>query len=448
MNMKKADLEKIRQKFPALKFVRDGRIPVYFDNACSVLKPQCVIDSVSKWMTENGGCGGGRSSHILAAETDELCESARQYVAEFAGYAPEETVFTANTTDSVNMIAAAFPFRPERNEAVIFAGSHHSLMLPFLEQQKSGRCRIRVAGINSPLELPEDEILRLISNKTAIVAVPMASNITGQAFDIRKIILRTHEYGAFVLADAAAYLPCHVLSWKNPDSDSFLNKNTEKTENLDGKQPKNAKNDSKNAEKPDFMAFSGHKIGSLPIGALICRRELFKMLVPTTAGGGTVASVSAGDFGISADYLTGIRRYEAGIQNYPGIISFGEAAKFIMSIGREKISEHTAYLSEMLRQELRKMPEIGIAGDNGTECRSSITSIYFRNRDISAQDFGIFLSGQPEYAICTRIGRHCAMPALDLPGIGDTVRISLYAYNTEEEIEVFLGILNKFLYGI
>lgn len=441
------DLDGIRRNFPALSLRRGGKSIVYFDNACSVLKPQCVIDSVNKWMSENGGCGGGRSSHELAAETDELCENARCAVAEFAGYAPDETVFTANTTAAVNIAAAAFPFRAGKDEAIIFAGSHHSLMLPFLEQQKLGRCRIILAGAKSPLELPENEILELITEKTALVAVPMASNITGQAFDIQKIIRRAHECGAYVLADAAAYIPCHVPPWCYPDSGGKFGNSGGKTPFSAGKQQNNAENSIKNAEKPDFLAFSGHKIGSLPVGVLMISRNLFHLLVPSTAGGGTVAKVSAGEKDITAEYLRGHKRYEAGIQNYPGIISLGEAAKFISGIGRRNIAEHTAALSVLLRAELHKFPGIGIAGDNGGNGLppSSITSLYFKDKNISAQDFGIFLSQHPDYAVCARIGRHCAMPALDIPGIGDTVRISIYAYNTKEEIFVFLKILEEFL---
>ena len=443
----KFDLEKIRRNFPALSLLRDGKRLVYFDNACSVLKPQCVIDSVNRWMTENGSCGGGRSSHGLAAETDELCSAARSAVAKFAGFAPDEAVFAVNTSAAINIAAAAFPFRAGKDETIIFAGSHHSLMLPFLEQQELGRCRIILAGLNSPLELPENEILELITEKTALVAVPMASNITGQAFDIQKIIRRAHECNAFVLADAAAYLPCHVPPWENADSGDKLHNFGEKTPFSVEKQQKIDENGKKNAEKPDFLAFSGHKIGSLPIGALMIRKGLFPMLVPCTAGGGTVAKVSAGENGITAEYLSGNKRYEAGIQNYSGIISFGEAAKFISGIGRRNIAEHTAELSSELRTELCKFPGIGIAGDNGGPGLppSSITSIYFKDKNISAQDFGIFLSQHPDYAVCARIGRHCAMPALDIPGIGDTVRISLYAYNTKEEILVFLKILEDFL---
>ena len=97
------EIEEIRSMFPALSSRRDGRRLIYIDNACSVLKPRCVIDAVNSWMTFNGGCGGGRSSHALSSETDELCTIARARVAEFAGAAPAEVIFTGNTTSfSIN----------------------------------------------------------------------------------------------------------------------------------------------------------------------------------------------------------------------------------------------------------------------------------------------------------------------------------------------------------
>lgn len=433
----KYNVAEVRTKFPAIEKAA-GKL-IYFDNACSVLKPESVISSVNSWLMENGSCGGGRSAHYLAAETDALCENARSAVAKFAGADPDEVIFTGNTTDAVNLAASAFQFLPEKNEAVIFAGSHHSLMLPFIEQGKKGHCLIRLAGLEQSISLPEEEILGMIGEKTAIVALPMASNITGQYFSLDRIIKKAHKHGAYVLADAAAFIPCHVPPWAVPDiGDSCGGQGTyglpvsQSAKKIAGKS-------AESHERPDFLAFSGHKIGSLPAGALICRRHVFSRMGGYSAGGGTVSSVVASSAGIAADYLPGRRRYEAGIQNYPGIISFGEASRFIMSLGRGNIFRHVSRLSAILREALSVMP-ICVIGSS----QSSIVSFYFKDKEISVQDFGIFL-GMQERKVCLRIGLHCSMPALRLAGIKEVARVSLYAYNSEEEISFFIQSLRKFL---
>ena len=432
------EIEEIRRMFPALSCRRDGRKLIYFDNACSVLKPQCVIDAVNSWMTENGSCGGGRSSHALSADTDELCSRARANVAEFAGAAPEEIIFTQNTTEGINIVAGSLPFFSGKDEVLLHAAGHNSLLLPFAGAAEKGLCRIKLCGTANPLCFDENEILENITEKTALVALPLASNVTGSAFCTDKIIRKARIAGAYVLCDAAAFLPVHCPCWKDGKN------------KYGGIYEHGSGNILLNSivpdmyEMPDFIAFSGHKAGALPIGALACRRELFHILKSPAAGGGTVAGVSFEKGKINVRHLEGYKRHEAGIQNYPGIISFGAAAAFADMLDRRKICSHVSVLSEMLLSELEKIPEIS-AVNSKNEKNTAIVSFFFKDSNISAQDFNLYLNSASDANVCIRAGRHCAMLAHDIAGIKETVRASFYIYNMEEEINIFVKLLRGFL---
>lgn len=404
------DTKKIRSNFPALS-LSQGRKIIYFDNACSVLKPKKVIEAVNDWLSSNGSCAGGRSGHMLSASTEAMCEQAREKVAHFCGFSSKEIIFTGNTTAAINLAVNSYPFSSSRNEVVLFAGAHHSLLLPLAEQEKKGRIHIHLCGVNSPMHPDEKEILNAINERTAMVAMPLASNITGEVFNTEEIIKKAHSCGAVFLADAAAFIPYHKPNF---------------------------------AEQPDFMAFSAHKFGAMPIGVLACREEIIQRLNNAYVGGGTVTNVEIDKGKILPHYIHGYKHFEAGIQNYPAIISAGAAIDFIESIGRENIFSHSAELSSFLINELKKISDICIL-EKSPKAKSATVSFYFKNKNICLQDFNIFLNSEIEYSICTRIGRHCAMPAHMLAGIDGTVRLSFFAYNTPEEIKIFVDLLHKFL---
>ena len=251
-----------------------------------------------------------------------------------------------------------------------------------------------------------------IGPRTTLVSFPLASNVTGQPFAAGKIISRAHKYGAAVLCDAAQYVAGH-----SPDVSS---------------------------SGADMLAFSGHKIGSLPVGALYCSSGLMAELGMYNTGGGTVSDVHVRGGRVSPEYFGDYRRFEAGIQNYPGIISLGAAIDFINAVGRKESWNRVTGLAALCRKELEKIPEVLPVGP--PDCGSAIVSFLFRDRNICAQDFNIFLnSGLPRSVICVRCGNHCAVPVHRLNGVSETVRVSFFVYNTEEDVSCFVSALKKFL---
>lgn len=411
------DLKRFRSQFPALARLRGGKRLVYFDNACSVLKPRPVIAAVDRYLSGLGACGGGRSGHALSAEVEELCDAARAKTAAFLGAAsPNEIIFTSGTTEAVNLAAAAFPFTAAKNEVVVTAFDHHSAMLPFVELQRRGRVKVRLALPGPGWELGADRICPLIGPRTALVVLPLASNVTGQFFPAREVAREAHRRGAFVLADAAQYL----ATLRADVREAGL----------------------------DMLAFSGHKLGAPPgTGALYCRADLMRRLGNFKVGGGTVEDVPLRAGLPAPRYFGDHRRFEAGIQNYAGIAGLAAAIDFIGSAGQDVLRERAAALADRARAGLAAAGGARLLGPAG-QAGGSIVSFVFGDRRIHAQDFNLYLNNElPGHVVCLRCGSHCAIPLHRAAGLAQSVRLSFFAYNTPQEVDVFLGALRAFLRG-
>ena len=412
------EFENIRAQFPALGRRVNGKKLVYFDNACSVLKPRAVIKAVHAYLSNLGACAGGRSGHALSAATEELCYEARCKTAAFLNAAsPSEIIFTSNTTEGINLAARCFPFTKAKNEVVLTAFDHHSNMLPFLEEQKRGKIKVRIAGLDGGWELGAGRICELITPRTALVSLPRASNVTGQFFPVEEVAREAHRRGALVLADAAQY-----LSTSREDV---------------------------RAAGIDMLAFSGHKLGAPPgIGGFYCRADLMRRLKNFKVGGGTVTDVLAGADGIpEARYFTDFRRFEAGIQNYAGIAGLGAALDFLTEAGLDRIKKHTSGLAAFCRRRLAAIDAVEVLGPE--DAGGPIVAFAFRDKKIFAQDFNIFLNHElPGHVICARCGNHCAIPLHRARGVKQSLRLSFFIYNTEREILVFIEALDAFLRSV
>lgn len=405
----------LRALFPALRRRVGGKKLVYLDNACSVLKPLPVIRAVDRYLSSLGACAGGRSGHALSAAVEELCHEARAKVASFIGAAsPSELIFTANATEGLNLAARCFPFRKGKDEVVVTAFDHHSGLLPFLEEQRRGRARVRVAGLRGGWKLEAEEICRHIGPRTALVCLPLASNVTGQHLPLAEVAAAVRRHGAAVLADGAQYLS---------------------TSSLDVR-----------AAGVDMLAFSGHKLGAPPgIGALYCRAGLMRRLDNWKVGGGTVTDVKLAGGLPRPSYFQDCRRFEAGIQNYAGIAGLGAAVDLLAGLGMAAIGRETSSLAAFCRERLAGFPEIELLGDGAAPC-SPIVAFAFRDGRVFAQDFNIYLNSElPRSVVCARCGNHCAIPLHRSRGVSQSLRLSFFAYNTRGEVLEFLDGLRGYL---
>jgi cysteine desulfurase / selenocysteine lyase len=386
------DPGRLRNDFPPL---RSGKL-IYFDNACTTLRPEVVIDAVTRYHTEFPACGE-RSLHRLGRRVDEEVGLAREAARRFLGARrSEEIVFTQNTTHAINIVAQSFPFRT--GDAVITSDQeHNSNLLPWQQLARHG-VRHRAVPFGDL-----EALTGALTPEVKLVSMVMISNLDGASIDARRVVEAAHGRGVPVLLDAAQAVPHAAIDVRAFDV--------------------------------DFLACSGHKmLGPSATGILYGKREWLARLMPTLVGGGTVEDSTLE----TASYRDGPERFEAGLQNYAGIVGLRHAIEYLEAIGREAVREHEQVLTRQLDDGLRRYDDITIYGPPADR-RGGITSFAFRGVDV--HDVCLLLDESANVAV--RSGRHCVHSWFNTHGVEGTVRASFYFYNTTDEVTAFLDALGQ-----
>jgi len=242
-----------------------------------------------------------------------------------------------------------------------------------------------------------------LTKKVKLVSTAHISNLDGTANPIEEIIKLSHKNDSLVLIDAAQSAGHRKLNVRKLDV--------------------------------DFLVFSGHKIfGPSGTGVLYGKLDLLKKLKPFIIGGSTVKESTYGDYEIE-DVP---ERFEAGLQNYAGIIGLGEAIKYLTKIGIENIEGHEQELNKLISREFVKMG-IEILGSPSPEERSSIIS--FNIPGINFHEVAGILDESANIMI--RSGRHCVHSWFNANNVEGSARISLSVYNTEEECKRLIEEIRK-----
>ncbi len=380
--------QEIRKDFPML-----NEAMIYFDNACTTLKPQQVIDAEMEYYSEYSGCSG-RSAHHVAKKTDEEFELARHNIAKFVNANEEELIFTRNTTEALNLVANSFEMPQGRDEIVTTIMEHHSAYVPFFERSRKEKIKLNIVKETSSVEEWQEKI----NKKTGIVVVHAVNNTIGTAPPLKEITNIAHDNGAVVLVDGAQSVPHSITNFRKSNF--------------------------------DFLAFSGHKmLGPTGIGALVAKKELLAKLKPFMTGGGTIEEVKLD----RVKYLEGPHKFEAGIQNYAGAIGFSAAVNYLKKIGMNRIEDYEKKLIDRMEKRADEIDKLTVYGEFKDKKSAVFT---FNIKGVAAHQVTIMLDKMQK--ICTRSGVFCAQPAMEYLGAGNgAVRASLYFYNTMEELDVF-----------
>ena len=392
------DANKIRADFPVLQSSK----AIYFDSACTSLKPRAVIDAEVAYYSELSACAG-RSHHALAIKTEEKFGASRERIAKFVGAKPEELVFTKNTSEGLNLVIRSVNYS-SRRKVVATPLEHHSLLLPIMEQQRRGIVKMEMLGISHDGSIDESS-LPIIDRSTALVAIHHTTNTTGMRAPLEKIVKAAHDAGALVLIDGAQGVPHSRTDFRKLGA--------------------------------DFLAFSGHKMcGPTGIGCLVGKREAFEKLDTFIVGGETIETVSLE----KVVWKAAPKRFEAGVQNYAGAIGMAAACDYLTKIGMQNIEEHEKRMARALIEAIGAIPNATIYGSK-TAPRCALVS--FSLKGVPPHQVAIMADSLAKIAL--RSGVMCAqigMEALGAPKEG-AVRASLYLYNTEEEVRTFAETMQK-----
>lgn len=392
------NVDRIRQDFPILQKKINGKPFIYFDSACTSLKPKMMIDAVLAYYTEYTGCAG-RSVHKFATKTTEEFEKAREKVSKFINAKkPEEIIWTKNTTEAINLVSHSFNFN--KGDKVLTTNLEHSSgLMPWQLRAEKGDIILDFVLCDNEGEFNIEDFKKKIDKKTKLVSIIHASNVTGTRAPLDEIIKIAHDNGSLVLADGAQSVPHYPMDVRKLDI--------------------------------DFLAFSGHKMcGPTGIGCLYGKYELLKELQPFIIGGETII-----DADLQHHVLDEIpHRFEGGIQHYAGAIGLGAAVDYLSSIGMKNIESYEKELAKLLIEGLLTVPGIDLIGPKDYKKKGALAA--FNIKGMEPHDIAIMLD---EQNIFVRSGMHCAYPIHKfLHDPKGSARASLYFYNSKDEIKIFI----------
>lgn len=403
MTIKTDEIEQIRQQFPMLKKEMHGKPLIYFDSAATAQKPQCVIDAISNFYTNYYGTVH-RAIYDLASETTHQYHCVREKAQRFLNAKEtHEVIFTRGTTESINLIATSFSkaFMKPGDEIIISELEHHSNLVPWQMLCEEMGTKLRIIPANDAGELDLDVYQDLLNDKTKLVAVGHISNALGTIHPIKKMAEMAHDAGAKILIDGAQGAPHLPLDVQDLDV--------------------------------DFYVFSGHKTyGPTGIGIMYGKEDLLNQMPPYQGGGDMIESVTLE----RAVYNKLPMKFEAGTPMIAEVFGMGAAFDFLEKIGMANIHQWDQYLIERLTQKLTELEEVRIIGT--AREKSSIVSFVIDGAH--HMDVGTFLDLK---GVAVRTGHHCAQPTMQRYQVKGTVRVSLGLYNTPDEIDRFVEILQE-----
>ncbi|MBR3566107.1 MAG: cysteine desulfurase [Paludibacteraceae bacterium] len=395
------NFEDIRQQFPILTRQVYNKQLVYFDNAATTQKPQCVLDKTIEAYTQYNS-NIHRGVHYLSQVATMAHEQARQDIADFIGAKDKkDIIFTRGTTEAINLVAFCFgeTFIDEGDEIIVSAVEHHSNLVPWQMMCERKKAILRIIPLKDDCQLDLQAFENLLNERTKLVAVAHVSNVLGMVNPIETIISMAHKAGAKVLIDGAQSVAHTRVDVSQLDA--------------------------------DFFAFSGHKIyGPTGIGILYGKENILNAMIPYQGGGEMIQHVEYQH----TTYNELPYKFEAGTPDFIGSVGLSEALKFVRSIGIENIKQHETDLLVYALNQLNQIEGMKIIG----QPTSGVIS--FNVGKIHPYDIGVLLDKQ---GVAVRTGHHCAEPLINLLGLPGTVRISFAIYNTKEEIDIMIKALKR-----
>jgi cysteine desulfurase/selenocysteine lyase len=397
------DIKSIRNDFPILNEIVNGKQLVYFDNAATTQKPRMVLDALSGYY-EHYNANIHRGIHHLAEKATTAFEESRVRLQKFIN-APsaEEVIFTYGTTDSINLVAQTYgrSFLKAGDEIIISTMEHHSNIVPWQMLCEEKGCILKVIPINDDGELLLDEFEQMLSERTKIVSVVHVSNALGTINPIKEMIAKAHGVGAKVMIDGAQASSHLLIDVQDLDC--------------------------------DFYALSLHKIyGPTGMGILYGKKEILDAMPPYRGGGEMIKEVTFA----KTTYNQLPYKFEAGTPNIADVVAAKFALDYVDNLGKENIAGHENDLLEYGTQALKEIEGLKIIGN----AKEKVSVISFVMDGIHHQDIGVLLDQQ---GIAVRTGHHCTQPLMQRFGITGTTRASFAVYNSTEEIDLFIAGLHK-----
>lgn len=400
--------DQVRKDFPILHQEVHGKPLIYFDSAASSQKPQQVLDTIVNYYQQDNA-NVHRGAHSLSSRATDAYEGARDKIAKFINAnCREEIVYTRNASEAINLVAYSWGLAnlKKDDEIILSVMEHHSNIVPWqIIAQRTGAV-IKYIQLNEQEALDLENYKSLLSDKTKLVAVVHVSNTLGVINPISDIVKLAHQYGAKVLIDACQSVPHMPIDVQQIDC--------------------------------DWLVASGHKMcAPTGIGFLYGKKAILEAMPPFLGGGEMIDEV----YFDHSTYGKLPHKFEAGTPAIGEAIALGSAIDYLSNIGMEQIHAYEAELTAYLFKKLTTIPNLRIYGtppDLNGEGRAALAA--FNVKGIHGSDLATLLDHE---GIAIRSGHHCTQPLHRLLDASGSARVSLYFYNTRDEIDRFIIALKE-----
>ncbi len=399
-------LRSVAGEFPVLSRKIDGHPITYLDSAATSQTPQPVIDAMTRYYTESRA-SIHRGVYPLAVEATELYEGARRRIADWLGSTPEETIFAANATAGINLVAYTWGRQNvHRGDLVVLTEmEHHSNIVPWQLLCQDREAELAYVPVLEDGKLDLDGLDDLLERGPKLVACAHISNVLGTINPVAEIVRRAHQAGAAVLVDGTQAVPQVPLDLRELDA--------------------------------DFYAWTGHKAyGPTGIGVLHGRRELLEEMPPFIGGGHMIRTVAANE----STWTDLPWKFEAGTSQVAEAIGLGAAVDWIRAVGIEQIRAHEEELTAAALGQLTSSAIPGLVVHGPLEASARGALISFVLAGAHPHDIGEILGRE---GVCVRAGHHCAQPLMRKLGVAATTRASFGVYNSEADLELLVAGLHR-----
>jgi len=392
-----AGLRQLAGEFPVLARRIDGQPLTYLDSAATSQTPQPVIDAMNRYYTESRA-SIHRGVYPLAVEATDLYEGARRRIAQWLGSTPEETIFTANATMAINMVAYTWGRQNVgRGDLVVLTEmEHHSNIVPWQLLCQERQAELAYVPVHDDGQLDLEALDALLARRPKLVAVVHVSNVLGTINPIATIAQRAHAAGAVVVVDGTQAVPQLPIDLRELDV--------------------------------DFYAWTGHKAyGPTGIGVLHGRRELLEEMPPFIGGGHMIRTVAAAE----STWTDLPWKFEAGTSQIAEAIGLGAAVDWLADIGMAQVRAHEEMLvADALERLSSEVPGLILHGPLAAADRGALVSFVLDGAH--PHDVGEILGSR---GVCVRAGHHCAQPLMRRLGVPATSRASFAVHNTLADID-------------
>ena len=392
------DVEKIRQDFPMI--VNHPEL-IYFDNGATTYKPKHVIDAVNSFYTDYTS-NVERGDYETAVRADRAYDDTRNIIGRLINCEAKEVAFFANITAALNQVVYGLSKQLKKDDTVLLTQAEHaSNLLPWYRLKEEMGINIAYIPVDLQGRIDPDSLEKCLDETVKVVSVAYVTNVLGSVQPLKEVISICHKHNVLTVIDAAQAIGHRKVDVKDLNC--------------------------------DFLCFSSHKMcGPDGAGVMYGKYDLVKDMSPLLLGGGMNARFSNDGTII---YKDAPYRFEAGTPNIEGVIGLGAAAEYLMNIGLENIHQHEVELRAYLMDKMLKLDNINIY--NPDDESGPIT---FNVKDVFAQDAAGYLAA---HKVCVRSGNHCAKILHNIIGTDQSIRASLYLYNTKAEADRFVELVSQ-----